>query len=944
MRKTRIGLGVLLALLVVFSGQAAVSAQTTGTPTTVSGTFTLIYGDSQGASDHRNVFNVTDDAGQTHRLTITEAVGAAAGGVTNLTGKRVTVTGSALGAPPGGGPGVIAASSITVDAAAAGPAAAPEALTGGQKFATILCRFSDSTGTTPKTPAYVQGLLGDAYPGISHFWKENSYNLINNTGSAVKGWYNLPQPRSYYIPGGSLDFFRAARDCTALADSTTDFNQYVGINLLFNQNLDGYAWGGAQTLTLDGTNKAWPMTWMPPWGYADQSVLGHEMGHAYGLPHSSGNYGNVYDSRWDVMSWGGRAIGTPDATYGRLGTHTISYHKDKLNWIPAGRKYTAAANSCTELYLDHLEQVPATVGNYLMAKIPVSATRFYTVEARKAKGYDGAGRLPGEAVLIHDVVTTRSEPAHVMDNTNDGNTNDQGAMWLPGETFTDGANAVKIEVLSATANGWVVRVTKGTGVCATGPPAPVLVSPATTGITNTVTYRWNSASTATWYRIYVSGPGGVREAWVTAASAGCSGGGVCTWAPTGSAEAGVPWSLGNGNYTWWARGWVGGISGPWSTSRAFTVGPPVAPTLVSPSAVSATNPVVYRWNSVPNATWYRLYVSGPGGNRAQWFTAASAGCAGGGTCQLTPTGNAESAIPWQLSAGSHTWWVAGWNSAGQGPWSVSKSFTGVFGFDSQFNANSAGWVARQGAWSVVSGAFLTSTGIADANSSVYYGGSTFPNFTYEARLWRNGSNLANKLFVRGNPTTLNGTGNWSNTYQFNYSRDGQFGVWKTVNGNEVTLQNWTTTSAINQGSTWNTLRVTVSGTSLQFAINGTVVWSGTDATFSAGHVGVDFYRDAATGNQLWVDYARLTAPLFLVATVSADQQAANNAAVSGGSSNGPPATAQSASASSADQPASAQAVPEGSATGGGGEAVASAGQPSASPSAGPPGAGATSPN
>ena len=38
-------------------------------------------------------------------------------------------------------------------------------------------------------------------------------------------------------------------------------------------------------------------------------------------------------------------------------------------------------------------------------------------------------------------------------------------------------------LLSATANGWVVRVTKGTGVCAVGPPAPVLISPATTGIT-----------------------------------------------------------------------------------------------------------------------------------------------------------------------------------------------------------------------------------------------------------------------------------------------------------------------------------------------------------------------------------------------------------------------------------------------------------------------------
>ncbi len=219
-------------------------------------------------------------------------------------------------------------------------------------------------------------------------------------------------------------------------------------------------------MTLDGVQRTWGTTWMPPWGILNQRVLGHEMGHAYGLPHSSGNYGLVYDSRWDVMSGGG-SVGPTDPTYGSLGTHTIAYHKDKLGWIPAVRKFTVAPNSCQVLTIDYLSQVPPTFGTYLMAQIPIGSSHFFTVEARKNFGYDN-GRLPGQAIVIHDVLTTRREPAHVMDATA-GNTNDAGAMWLPGEIFTDAPSGVTVAVLASTANGWSVQITKGSGTC-TGPP------------------------------------------------------------------------------------------------------------------------------------------------------------------------------------------------------------------------------------------------------------------------------------------------------------------------------------------------------------------------------------------------------------------------------------------------------------------------------------------
>ncbi len=462
-------LGVVLTVVGPIGSAPAVARQVASEDGSVTGTFTVKGGDPEPGSgeEHRYVYSVTDDAGQDYRLTIDDGVREAAGGTQNLNRKRVTVAGTIvrpLGAEPSAEPPVIEARSIEL-VGGAGTKPAPLALSGPQKFATILCRFSDATGVTPKDVSYVNGLLGDSYPGISHFWRENSFNLINNVGGVVKGWYNLPQPRSYYL-SPSISFNRLSDDCTAAADPEINFNNYVGINLLFNQVLDCCAWGGTEVITLDGTNMAWPMTFMPPWGYSNQNVLGHEMGHAYGLPHSSGDYGAVYDNGWDVMSGGGDTTGPTDPTYGRVATHTIAYHKDSLGWIPAARKYTAGANSCQVITIDYLSQTPATTGTYLMAQIPIGANHFYTVEARKNFGYDN-GRVPGEAVVIHDVLTTREEPAHVMDATLNNNPNDDGAMWVPTEVFNE--NGVTVAVLAATANGWSVQISSGSGSCG-GPP------------------------------------------------------------------------------------------------------------------------------------------------------------------------------------------------------------------------------------------------------------------------------------------------------------------------------------------------------------------------------------------------------------------------------------------------------------------------------------------
>jgi len=305
-------------------------------------------------------------------------------------------------------------------------------------------------------------MYASTYPGLDHYWRELSYNNVNVLGSRASGWYTLPYPRSHYIydrdGNGSLDadLNALARDCTAKGDIDVYFPAYIGINLMFNYSLDGYAYGGSAYLTLDGITSSWRTTWEPPWGYSDIAVIEHEMGHGFGMPHSSGNYGHVYDNYWDVMSMDGRYYNNPDPIYGHFGQHTIAYHKDKTGWILPSEKYTALPGNQALITLERLA-LPQT-NNYKMAQIPIwgSPNLFYTVEARRQAGYDVI--LPGNGVIIHEVNKNRSEPAHVIDIDGNGNTGDSGAIWSVGEKFIDATHGITVTVNAETATGYTIQI------------------------------------------------------------------------------------------------------------------------------------------------------------------------------------------------------------------------------------------------------------------------------------------------------------------------------------------------------------------------------------------------------------------------------------------------------------------------------------------------------
>lgn len=407
------------------------------------------------------VFVLTTDDGKSVQLLLDEELLRRAGGILRLMRKRVTVGGTwATRTGARGETSALDVQEIVPQAARARTGGA-EGLAGPQPWVSLLCKFSDVV-TEPKTLTYFQNMYADFYPGLGHYWREQSFDTVNVTGSGAFGWFVLPQPRSYYVydsnGDGVVDFDRtaAAEHCIGAADASVNFASYTGINMAFNANLDCCAWGGGRYLTLDGVTRSWMTTWLPPWGYSNIAVISHEMGHGFGLPHSSGMYGATYDNQWDVMSdtWTNCGRST-DPTYGCLGQHTNSRHKDQLGWIPTDRKFVASGGEAT-VTLEQLA-LPETA-NPRMVRIPIagSATRYYTVEVRRQVGYDY--KLPGQGVIIHEVDQARGRPANVVDADGNGNTGDAGAIWTVGEVFEDPETNISVSVDAATATGFTVTV------------------------------------------------------------------------------------------------------------------------------------------------------------------------------------------------------------------------------------------------------------------------------------------------------------------------------------------------------------------------------------------------------------------------------------------------------------------------------------------------------
>ncbi|HEX2908057.1 MAG TPA: hypothetical protein VHO69_14400 [Phototrophicaceae bacterium] len=488
------------------------------------------------------------------------------------------------------------------------------AASGSQPWVNLLCKFSD-VAAEPYQPAQYQSLFSSTYPGLDHYWRQISYNAVNLEGTwTMPQWVVLPQPRAYYntTTPYKVDLEKLLDDCTSAADAAVDFSAYTGINLLFNDNLDCCSWGGWRQRTLDGQTRPWNVTWLPVWAQK-YSTIAHEMGHGFGLLHSSGPAtqpplgSGVFVSQWDVMSSSDGTCQVADKIFKCIPPGTTAYQMEQAGWLPAQRVAIIEAGTDTTLTLERLRE-PDSITNYLLVKIPIngSSTHFYTVEARfRLLGHDNYDQnIPANAVIIHDVLIgrggfpgTNTGPALVVAANPASGTpfqvvNGDGAIWKEGETYTDIGNDIRISVIGRSNSSFTIRVSNAT---ANVPETLTPVNNSTVTV-NPPILTWKSLAQATSYDVQFD------------TTATFNSGELISDQTTTSSYT-IPHPLTAGRVYYWrvrSHAYIGTISG-WSVVSSFTLESPpdAAP---ARTAYSTTTPTL-TWGAVPWATHYEIQVS-----------------------------------------------------------------------------------------------------------------------------------------------------------------------------------------------------------------------------------------------------------------------------------------------------------------------------------------------
>ena len=248
-------------------------------------------------------------------------------------------------------------------------------------WAVILCKFTDGDDEPFPMQRYLDlftvNNTGSKWNMIRYF-SDCSHGQLDLTGTQVFGWFKLNKSvADYNGPGGGraqlIQWARAA----AVAKG-------VNLDPFFSTIVCTNRWKDIGSVG-SGVVSQGPLTLNP-------QLLGHEMGHVYGLNHSRMDGSTAdYQDPWDIMS-AANVFSASDSEYTLIGPGVNASNMRSRGWLDETRVWKADCNFDQTITLRPL--VRRDLSGFLAAQFGD-----YLVEFRVKNGWDGG--IPRPAVLIH---------------------------------------------------------------------------------------------------------------------------------------------------------------------------------------------------------------------------------------------------------------------------------------------------------------------------------------------------------------------------------------------------------------------------------------------------------------------------------------------------------------------------------------------------------------
>jgi chitodextrinase len=458
-----------LALLVGPAGANNGSGPIAGVAATLSGTISAEHGDdfAHGRETDKHYFLDTSSGS----VALDLAPGDPEPQVGALGHARGTLHGSVLTVPAGG---------LTTTA----PSTTATALSGTKTVAVLMFNFSNDT-STPWTSAYTQGVVFDNTNSVAQFYQQSSGGALTVTG-AVFGWYTIPNTN-----GPTCDWSGWA---TAARNAATS----AGVNLSSYQYLvyafprtSACGWAGLGYLPGSG---AWTN------GEMTLRVVGHELGHNFGVHHASADScvdgGGVRVTL--STSCTASEYGDPFSIMGSGATRFHhAWHKAQLGWLSDTQTITTSGTYT-------VAPVQGTGTPRLLRILRANGTYFQIDYRQPTTTFDNysptAAIVNGVAIRIAPNTTTITQ-SHLLDTTPATTTFDDAPLTV-GHTFTDPATGMQITTVSVSATGATVSIQFAPDSQA--PTAPTNLA-ATAKTSSSIGLAWTASTDnvgVTGYRVY----------------------------------------------------------------------------------------------------------------------------------------------------------------------------------------------------------------------------------------------------------------------------------------------------------------------------------------------------------------------------------------------------------------------------------------------------------